>query len=159
MHFKKIASHLLIVVYLVITASGALYSFTRYAVPFIPFRVMWFSYGMMAPYRGLDDHASSMSVEGRRAGELEWEVFSIDQYEWPFMRAEKIVRWSSMPFATMSDEMNRLRYKSAAEKILEYHDQYESVRLVWEQWPLSYEGYETHRREPFVHRKILIQVP
>jgi len=153
--------HAVVICYLLVTACGTFYAFTRIFPPVIPHAVTFFSYGLMAPYQSYAHFAFNVAAEGRSAGG-EWQTIDLTQYQPLATMGERLMRMTDHSFG-MRQELIQPRYRDAANQLLRLENEkgknFESVRLTWEQWPLSPAGYWFLHHDPFIERRLLMQVP
>lgn len=159
MDLKKYLQHVLILAYLAVTAAALLYTLAGKFTP-IPWGITRFFYGMMAPYQGYPKTSEALVAEGLT--DAGWEIIPIEQYQ-PYMRGEKGFRINQMSFRALydDDEVERQYGLFLAQlRIFESEEgrTYSKLRLWEERWPMSPEGFETLRQEPFLKRSLLAEI-
>ena len=157
---KKLLQHTAIALYLTITLFAFLYTMFRVAPPFaVP--VVFFSYGMMAPYQTYLKNSDKLIGEARRNGGT-WQQIDLAPY-FPYLRGETEVRSYLPTFAWIGDVQLHDAYARFAARIM--HSEalagrpWNDLRLSLDRWPLSPGGYGFLYHEPFVTREFLVQVP
>lgn len=161
---KRVCMHTAIIAYILVTLSGCFFAISRMYMPFIPHILTFFSYGMMAPYQGYDHSAFQLAAEGLPVGGSEWVPIDIKKYQ-PYLRGERNVRSSDYSMSSSEEELQLApkRYRMAAHQLLrlekERGNEFSSVRLLWEDWPLSTESFDALHHETFWTRSVIMQVP
>lgn len=147
---QRILLHAIILGYLVVTAGAFAFSMTKRTV--LPYRVIHWSYGMMAPYQGdttwnADLRAVAELPDGTR------ERVDIDQYL-PFGFGERNVRKFLRFYAKRGVAGQRAKFTEFAEQLLRRErargKQYTSLDLTFERWPRSPIGFEALRLPHFL---------
>lgn len=120
----------------------------------------------MAPFQATERENGELTAEGLQTNDL-WRPVPLEPYL-PLPLGERIV-WMNLG----SLAQNRLHpsedpgrtggYRHLAETLLlqekKKGNSPSSIRLFWETWPVSPEGYLTLRHPPFFQRTLLVQVP
>lgn len=150
MSVKQTLQHIVLIVYLIISFTGLLFTLFRYATPFVPYRLMHFAYGMMAPYQGYITEDWELVAEGKVPGG-EFEVISLEKYL-PYQRGEKIMRGGLVTFRAIDHDLMIAQYTKLAAHLLELEKEkgYEQIRLSIHSWPSSPIGYEALRVKEFI---------
>ena len=158
----RLITHIIIVLYLTVTAAAIVFTMTRLRVPFIPQPLLYWSYGMMAPYQRRDTENQMLALEGMDE-QGEWHTIALEPY-FPFLRGERAVRGGLVLIrAEKNSALLEARYRALAQRILELEHErgahHSAVRLWWERWPLSRQGYATLRQDPYIERTLITQFP
>ena len=138
---RHILPHLVIALYIAISAMG-LWGTMFHRITAYPWLrpVVFFSYGMMAPYQGDVPWNSDFIAEGRR-GEA-WERIDLTPY-YPQIFGEANAVKFMRSFAAGGRRLQA--YIDVATQLKEREEQqgraYEEVRLVWRSWPRSPAGF------------------
>ena len=159
---KRLLQNTFVILYLFLTASIFLYTMVRVEIPWIPERVHRFFYGMMAPYQGYKTQNFDLLAEGLRAersevrgqrsetSEEQWEKIDLDPY-YPMILGNQIMYRRLRSFHEVNEEISKKKYTELAELLLKHERErgraYEAMRLTWQQWPVSLEGYEAKQGE------------
>ena len=144
--------------YLAVTIAGFLFTMLRVRLP-LPWILIRWSYNMMAPYQGDTDINEEMVAEGLRNGR--WEFIDLNPY-FPVGAGEKNVRMYLRSFRSSEDERAVGAYADFAFALLERErakgNQWEEIRLSWEEWPRSVLGFSALRRAPDLIRTQIVTV-
>lgn len=184
MPVKKFLQHAFVLIYLTITLSAFLFTMTKKEVfPFIPWRVTRYAYGMMAPYQGYSEYNVDLLAEGKRnepglvlrlrpasqgsaqddMGSNEtWEVIDLDPY-YPMMHRGSAIMYKRLrSFLVDGEDIHKQKYDELASLILKQERArgraYEAVRLTWEEWPRSPEGFDAMRREENITEYFITEI-
>lgn len=162
---KRIIQHAIVLTYLALTAYAFFFTMTKIQLPFVPWPVLRYVYGMMGPYQGYNTFNSDLLAEGLvRGGEGQgWERIDLDPY-YPMHRGTAIMYRRLRSFHAEGEEVHKQKYTELAQLLLERENRkrgknYASVRLTWQEWPTSSEGFEAMRREPHITHYFITQVP
>lgn len=127
---------------------GFLYTMTKKYPPLIPWRLSRFSYGMMAPWQSYTITNTELVAEGRGVDGV-WERIDLWPY-FPYMRGERGIRETLRTFRGQRNQ----KYAAMADMLKEREAKngkvYEEIRILWERWPKSVDGYSALRKEPEV---------
>lgn len=150
---KRIASNVIIVLFLYLTADAFLFSLLRMHLPFIPYDLACYHYGMMAPYQGYNTENWELVAEGIFPdGSRE----QIDLHRFiPFSRGQFNVRGGLIPFRDQTYSHPIGKYGEVADQLHLLLPQYAAVLLYFETWPMSPGGFEYLRIPFFVSRELL----
>jgi hypothetical protein len=155
--------HAFLLLYLFVTVSAFLYTFTITAlrVPGIPYLVLRWAYGMMAPYQGDNEWNRALLVEARLPDGT-WTPVDISRYM-PYGFGERNAREFFRVFEPKGDAYKKQKIGEFASQILAKERArgmpYAALRVSFEDWPRSPGGFEHLRHDPFIDRTFLIQVP
>lgn len=142
------------------TFSGLTYTLIRVRTP-LPWVITRYSYGMIAPYQGYDPRNSEIFAEGENP-DGSWEVINLDRY-FPYLLGERSARMHFLSFPFDEEARRTSSYKIWAEQLLKHENDrghaYTSVRISWDEWPVSPTSYDDLRRVPFVERTFITQFP
>jgi hypothetical protein len=148
----------LICVYFVITLGGLYMTFTHKPFPILT-TLSYFSYGMLAPYQGDSDYNVDVAVIAYEPSGATV-LLNVHKY-FPGVFAERNSRLRLEQLAGQSLPAMRVLYTEMLTQILEHEHQsghpYTGLRLYWEKWPRSAEGYSELR--PQSERFFLVSVP
>lgn len=158
---KKILAHLLILTYCVITFFAALFSFTKIQITPIPWPVLRYSYGMMAPFQGYSTTNMDLLAEGQQ-NDGAWVTIDLDPY-YPMIRGNQVMYRRLRSFKFEGEEKHKAKYTELAE-LLQKHEknrgnEYESIRLTWQEWPASVEGWDAERKAEKTTDYFITQIP
>ena len=163
---KRVALHLLVVSYLVVTLAALLFTLQRVVLP-VPQQFLLFSYSMMAPFQGYSRENDELKAEGKLS-DGRWVPIDLGRY-YPLHHGWESVRMRLRSFRVSDDddprgvEALRAKYEELALLLLErerrHGRMWRSIRLVFEEWPLSTLSYEALRLPPFVEAERIIQIP
>lgn len=150
----------LVALYLTLTSLAFLYTMSHAAVLLrVPGLV--FSYGMMAPYQGVERKATDIRAEGMDDHGA-WRTIDLTPY-YPVGSGETIARRYLFPFRAEGDEEMKDAYARMAAQLLRHEAErgtrWKKIRVSWQEWPLSTEGYEALRHAPFVTSTVLAEIP
>jgi hypothetical protein len=153
--------HAGILFYLLVTFAAFLFTMTRVRVPVLPWPLVAFSYGMMAPYQGYHPWNGDLRAEGLAASGG-WERVDLSPY-FPFGRGEANIRTFFLTFRARGESELRDQERKFARQVWVRESEsgrtYRHLRMWREQWPASPLGFDALRREPFVTTELLSQVP
>ncbi len=149
--------------YLVITLAALVYTMTR--AVFLPWPIISFSYGMMAPYQSTTPYnfsleADVITADGRR------HAVDLTPY-YPTIEPEAKIR-QYIPFTHWRSDSGApaallAQYQIVADQIwqreLARDPTLQHLELYWEQWPLSVTGFETYHVPLFTDRTLLVRSP
>jgi hypothetical protein len=158
-----ILRHVLLGAYLYVTLAAFLFAFTINTVrlPGIPYRVLLWAYGMMAPYQGDDEWNGALRVEAR-GPDSAWQTIDIARYM-PYGFGERNAREFFRVFEVGGEDAQKEKVTEFARQLLEREQArgmpYRAIRISFEKWPRSPGGFEQLRLEPFIQRTFLTQVP
>jgi hypothetical protein len=157
---QRALQHLLIIAYLAVTFAGLTYTLLRVRLP-LPWTLVRYSYGMMGPFESYNSKNPELVAEGLTR-EQTWEPIDLGTY-FPTLRGERSARMHLLSYHFERDwDVRMAAYTSWALQVLK-HEQEEgreivSVRLFWEEWPVSPAGYEALRTPVFAERQFITQV-
>ncbi|MBI3331858.1 hypothetical protein HYZ99_02755 [Candidatus Peregrinibacteria bacterium] len=158
MKFSRVIQQSTVVIYLAITVSAFLYTMVRVTPP-IPRLLLFWSYGMMAPYQGDTWFNDDLRAEGQLP-DGSFELISLDPYI-PTGFGERNVRKHLKTFQPDHDTYRR-KFTAFARALLERERArgklYDAVRLTWLSWPRSPEGYDALKHPPFLTEEFITQV-
>lgn len=165
MRLKRIVKNGTIVLYGLIMTSGMLFSLTPFArrgLPFVPRALTVFAYGTIAPYQGYASESFDWGVSGLSENGT-WEAIDTSAYE-PFIRGEGIYRHFRMLFRFEgTDAELKAHFERLADQIRKLEaargKTYGPIRFEWWEWPISPEGYDALKREPFLKKTFVTDVP
>lgn len=145
--FAVILWHLFLLYFLFMTAYAFIYTMSRVQIfPFIPWVVLRYHYGMMAPYQGYSTDNADLLAEGLKEGA--WQRIDLDPY-YPMILGNRIMYRRLRSFSFLEPDVHQKKYGELAKKLLEIENEkgerYESVRLTWQEWPMSVEGWDARR--------------
>ncbi len=147
-----------VLAYVTITASAFLYTMLRIKPP-VPRLLLYWSYGMMAPYQGDTWFNDDLRAEGKLADGT-WEEISLDRYL-PAGPGEKNVRKHLKTFQPDHDTYRRKFTTFALQLLARERDQgkpYDAVRLMWLSWPRSPAGHDYLKMSPYMTEEFITQV-
>lgn len=163
---RRILGHIVVMCYLSVVASALLFTLQRITLP-IPRTLLLFSYATMAPYQGYTRENDELIAEGRLEGGSIIPI-NLKPY-YPLGHGWESVRMRLRSFRVSDDddpggrEALRVKYRELAFLLLERERirgrSFQSVRLLWEEWPLSPRGYTSLRFPPFTEVTEITQVP
>lgn len=164
---KRVLQHTAILSYLTITGAGFLYTMLRLRVPLLwPFA--YFSYSAMAPYQGYTTLNDELIAEGLREDGV-WERIDPYPYLAPLRQGGRHIRLHLRGFLIFDadDATNRARlrekYTDLAWLLLDHEQRqgrsYNTIRLLWQEWPISPAGYDALQHDPFTDTELITQVP
>ncbi|TSC78805.1 MAG: hypothetical protein G01um101425_964 [Candidatus Peregrinibacteria bacterium Gr01-1014_25] len=159
-HARRIGLRAIVLAYLAVTLLGLRAAMTH-RVPQLPFlhAAVFFSYAMAAPYQGDTWWNGALAAEGRHPDGT-WEAIELTPY-FPMGNGEANARMflrslkpAGRRFAAAVDIGLQLQAREA-----EQGRTYDRVRVLWEEWPRSPEGFAALRREPyFTLRRVIADV-
>ena len=167
MYFRRIAAHLLVIFFLAITLDAFAYTMFRVHSGVLPWGVVRYFYALMAPYQGFRIWNMDLLAEGKRE-DGSWERIDLAPYYPSYSRGQTNVRqellmlhwrgqaWGDPTFRHRTYESLALRLQQEEAK---RGRPYVAIRLTWEEWPPSPAGYEFLRRDPYMKRWPLAQIP
>lgn len=159
--FAVILQRIFLLYFLSMTAYAFLYTMSRVEMfPFIPWVVLRYHYGMMAPYQGYATENADLLAEGLEEGA--WQRIDLDPY-YPMILGNQIMYRRMRSFSFLEPEIHQKKYGELAQKLLmleaEKEEQYESIRLTWQEWPMSIEGWDAGRTEEETVNFPIITIP
>ncbi len=155
-------THGCVLVYLAITAAAYIYTISGYKVPLLPWPLVRFSYGMMAPFQGYVTFEQGLLAEGSNDNQ-HWEKINHQKY-FPYLRGERVLREWLLPFrepdkkALLKKKYGDLAAQIQAAEAREGRN-YLRIRLHWERWPVSPLGHEVLHKDPYITREFLTEFP
>ena len=159
-HLRRVLRHTAVLAYLLVTAIAFVFTMTRVRIPLVPYKVMHWSYGMMAPYQGDTSWNGDFIYEGQLANGT-WEVISLDRYM-PFGFGEKNVRKFLRVYQKYGAEEHHKKFTEHALMLLDRErargKDYTAVRVWFDQWPRSNGGYEFLHTREFTTRRLITSV-
>ena len=157
---RAILLNSILLAYLAITLAGFLFTMFRVRLP-LPWILIRWSYNMMAPYQGDTDFNEELVAEGLAANDV-WARIDLSPYL-PFGDGERNVRMYLRSFRKSEDELALGAYQELAKQLFAREkDQgkaWMAVRLTWEEWPRSPEGFDALRKEPHLVRTFIVTYP
>lgn len=161
MPLRKIIAHTFIACYVSVTLSAALFSFTKVNVTPIPWPVLRYSYGMMAPFQGYSTTNVDLLAEGLNDKD-EWKTIDLDPY-YPMILGTQIMYRRMRSFSFIGEDMHKQKYTELAELLLEREKHrgrtYEAIRLTWQEWPASPKAWDALRKESEITNHFITQIP
>ena len=158
---KKISAQLFLLYFLFITGYAFAYTMVRVEfLPFVPWVVLRYHYGMMAPYQGINAFNVDLLAEGLRNNE--WRTIDLDSY-YPMILGNKIMYRRMRSFSFLGVKAHGKKYAELAQKLLtlekEKGSAYESLRLTWQEWPKSPLGWDVERKEGQITNYPILTIP
>lgn len=159
---RTIILNAILLAFLAVTIAGFLFTMLRIRLP-LPWILIRWSYNMMAPYQGDTDINEELVAEGL-TDQGTWSRIDLAPYL-PFGPGERNVRMYLRSFRSSEDELAVGAYKTFAAKLLEVENTYQggrpwkAVRLTWEEWPRSPEGFDALRQAPHLIRTPIVTYP
>ncbi len=164
MSLTRVFQYGALAIYVIVTVAALVFTMTR--VQLLPMSVMRFSYAMMAPYQTYANRNADLHAEGR-AGSGAWQTIDLAPY-YPYGHGEAnlrryllLPRWKALVDGDYS--VVNAQYRLIAQQLLAHERQkgmpYDHVRLLWEEWPVSYGGFEDMRVAPFMSGSIVATAP
>jgi hypothetical protein len=154
---SRTVQQLVLFFYLTVTTAGFIFTMTRLEIPLIPKLLVWWSYGMMAPYQGDRPWNGDFLYEGQLA-DGSWVPIDITPYM-PYEFGERNVR---KHLKIYKGELRVSKFTEFALMLLDRErargTPYRSVRITYEQWPRSNGGYDFLRVPTFMTRSFITQV-
>ena len=130
-------------------------------LPGIPWPVLRYFYGMMAPYQGYSTVNADLLAEGKNPDGT-WERIDLDRY-YPMIRGNRIMYRRLRSFLSQGEAAHQQKYTELATLLLKREkrrgETYAAVRLTWQEWPVSPLGWDALRREPLIKNYPLTEVP
>jgi len=154
---KKILAHTFILCYVAITFFAALFAFTKKQITPIPWPIIRYSYGMMAPYQGYSTTNVDLLAEGKEEDGT-WKTIDLDPY-YPMIRGTQVMYRRLRSFHAQGAKVHKEKYTELAELLLGKEGTYESIRLTWQEWPVSPEGWDANRTNDLITDYFITQVP
>ena len=158
---RRLLAHGFVLCYLALTASAFFFTMTKIPVPLIPERLLRFSYGMMAPYQGYSTVIGDLLAEGERSDGT-WETIDLDPY-YPMILGNQLMFRQLRSFERDGEAVHKEKYTELARLLRDREEwrgrAYEAVRLTRIEWPTSPAGFAALRREPFLTKYFITQVP
>lgn len=134
---------------------------SKVQLPGIPWPVLRYFYGMMAPYQGYSVVNADLLAEGKRADGT-WEKINLDPY-YPMIRGNQIMYRRLRSFLAQGEEKHKQKYTELATLLLERErrqgETYLAVRLAWQEWPASPLGWDALRHGSQIKNYPLTEVP
>ena len=156
---RRCFQRLLLATYAIVTAFGIIAAFTHW-IPQVPVlhEAVFFAYAMAAPYQGDDAWNGALRAEGLRGDQ--WSTIDLLPY-FPQQFGEANARMFLRTFRTPES-----RNAAAMSFALQLKDRealhsrrYDAVRLIWERWPRSPEGFDALRHAPFfIEQRVVAHV-
>ena len=158
---KKILAQLFLLYFLVMTTYALAYTMTRTQfLPFIPWPVLHYHYGMMAPYQGTTSYNADLLAEGLRDGT--WHTINLEPC-YPMIRGNKIMYRRMRSFSFLGNDIHKQKYAELAAKLRALEERkgnaYESIRLTWEEWPKSALGWDALRTSESIVKYPIVTIP
>lgn len=142
--------------YVVITAGAFVLTMTKHEPP-LPYALVHWSYGMMAPYQGDTSWNADFVYEGRLP-DGSWEKIDLDSYL-PYGFGERNVRKFLRVYKRLGPDGHRRMFRQYAIGLLEKErtkgKQYDAVRVFFDQWPRSPAGYSFLYLPAFTTRELI----
>jgi hypothetical protein len=158
---RVVLRHTIILAYLLITGAAFIYTMTGIALP-VPWHLLRWSYGMMAPYQGDTDWNADIRAEGKLPSGS-WETIRLQPYYKPFGHGEEMSRKYLVQEAATNIAGKEQLYRKIAEQLLTHQKragkEYTTVRIWRDRWPRSPEGFEAQRLPAFTETVLLTEVP
>jgi hypothetical protein len=143
------------------TSYAFTFTMVRVQIPFIPWPLLRFHYGMMAPYQGYSMTNADLLAEGKRS-DGSWERIDLAPY-YPTIRGTQIMYRRLRSYFALGNAAHTDAYRKLALLLLEREQRkgrtYEAIRLTWQQWPVSPLGFEAMRTEELTENVFITQVP
>ena len=160
MSLPRFLQHIIVLCYLIIAGASLLFTVIRIpallSVPLAPF-----SYGMMAPYQSFNRENVDVRAEGEDEKGIRHAI-NLDGY-YTLELGEKIARRPLFIFRVRRPESQNEAYAEMARQLMKHEREqgrdWKHVRLYWDSWPVSAQGYEGMRTAPFVKSIPLAIVP
>jgi hypothetical protein len=154
---RRACFHLVILLYLTVTACALLFTLTRSIMPPIGRPAVIVSFAMMAPFQGYATHVAELSAEGMLSDGSRVDI-DMQRYN-PLPYGERLTRGYFGMFRNMHGEDELLiAYQRLAQLITDHErlrgNPIELTRLYWSAWPVSPDGLFALRKPP-----ALTQVP
>jgi len=156
-----ILQRLLLIYFLLMTTYAFAFTMTKVEwFPFIPWKVLRYHYGMMAPYQGYSTTNADLLAEGKKSDDT-WEEIDLAPY-YPMHRGSAIMYRRLRSFYPESKELHQKKYEELA-ALLKKHEggrgrAYEAVRLTWIEWPTSIEGFTAMKKESEMKKYFITEV-
>lgn len=142
-----------IALYLSFTANALVYTVIHRSL--LPTPVIRYFYGMMAPYQGYSTYNVELVAEGKKA-DGSWDTIDLLPY-FPGSTGERTFREFLLSHRVRGQEVTQRGYERMAEQLREKESKhgrpYAAVRLIFEMWPVSPDGYESFRLPAFTERR------
>lgn len=151
----------LIILYFIITTTAFCYAMAGQS-PSPRFQpIIFYSYGMMAPYQGYETFHQGLSAEGLKDNGT-WESIDLDPY-FPFLHGEKTMRSYVNSYLLKDDfDLHHKSFKRMARHIqrLEKKDgrSFEHIRLYWDTWPMSPDGIYTRLKDERITHTLMAEI-
>lgn len=159
---RALFDHAIIAGYLLMTAAALLYtlSLRTVEVPLLPQFLVYWSYGMMAPYQGDDLWNSALVVQGKKQGGA-WAPVSLDRYM-PYGAGERNAREFFRVFTARGPQAQRDALQQFLLQLQRHERErgsaYISLRAYWDTWPRSPGGFEFLHQPLFTTRQLITQI-
>jgi hypothetical protein len=158
---KRLADYVILLSYLAVTVAAFLYTTLRIQIPFLPWSLVHWSYGMMAPYQGELSVNGDLRAEGEEPDGT-WQPIDLAPY-FPVGFGERNVRMYLRTFRGDGDEAYRAKYGELAQRVMALEAErgrlHRAVRLWWDTWPRSVDGFSALRRAPYISSELILTVP
>jgi hypothetical protein len=157
---KRLLQHTFLLFFLSLTAIALHYTIVRVDVPFIPWPILRFHHGLMAPYQGHTIYNQDLLAEGKIDGI--WEAINLDPY-YPMILGNRIMTRRLRRFEWEGETLWKEKHQELAHLLLGHEQRngkgYQSVRLTWQEWPRSPEGWDAMRDDEHVTDYFLAETP
>ena len=154
---RRILQASTVLAFLLVTASGLIYTVFRVRAP-LPWVLTRYSHATMAPFQALYPLNVDVRAEGRRA-DGQWEPIDLGAYI-PSNRGRRSVRLSLLAVA---DDQRPAAFRRLASLLLEREQSqghsFDELRLIFDQWPPSPDGFESLRQGPAMVSTEVAHVP
>jgi hypothetical protein len=157
---KKTITHLFIALYLIVSLNAFLFTMTRLTIPGVPWKLTWWSYAMMAPFQGYSAMNEDLRAEGKDS-HGNWKVIDLERYS-PMILGNQIMHRRLMS-SRVSGEPDHKEYRRLAERLQKIEavrgNIYTDIRLTWQGWPVSPEGWDANRTTDRIVNIVLAETP
>ena len=157
MSYMRILRQVVIAVYLLTTLLAFVYTMNRTYIPIIPKSILRWSYGAMAPFQNYSVNNSQLIAHGQLPDGT-WENINLRSY-YPHSRGESVTRQRLNSFM----DNHEGKFTELAGQILNLENNkgspYQAVRLTWEQWPKSHNGFEALHTDELTEHDFVAQFP
>lgn len=159
MTLARATEHGIVILFLTVVTAALLYTILR--VPFF-LRVPGasFFYGTMAPYQEYEHEHASLRAEGADANGA-WHSIDLHAYM-PVTGGEFAARARLATFRSRGKEALHAAAQDLLRQVLTHERDagrlWRRVRLSWDVWPVSTEGYFSLRAAPFLSSTVLADV-
>jgi hypothetical protein len=152
----RVLLHAALYGYLLITAGAFVLTMSKMEPP-LPYALVHWSYGMMAPYQGDTDWSADFVYEGKLPNGT-WEKIDVDSYL-PYGFGERNVRKFMRVYSRLGPDGHRRMFRQYALLLLERErargKQYSSIRVFFDTWPRSPAGYSFLYLPAFTTRELV----